>query len=267
MDYFRAVCVSGEKTQRVLDLTASIISQNAAHYTVWKLRADCLEALNADYDREMEWLNKLSVYQPKSYQIWHHRLVVIERLGNPANERPFLNQMLADDSKNYHLWTYRQWVLAKFGRTREFWDDELLDVNTFLDKDVRNNSAWTHRYFYFGNRPQGFGDIDFEKEMEYVIIKIKLAPHNESPWSYARGIIKYHNQSLDQVQSLVSLAQDYVKSHISQALLYMLDVYELQLKKGENDAKASAQKVLELLTQHDPIRKEYWKYRQLDFSK
>ena len=35
MDLFRAVIASGEVSNRVLDLTKSILSVNAANYTVW----------------------------------------------------------------------------------------------------------------------------------------------------------------------------------------------------------------------------------------
>lgn len=37
MDLFRAVLVSGEKTQRVLELTEDILETNAANYTVWRV--------------------------------------------------------------------------------------------------------------------------------------------------------------------------------------------------------------------------------------
>lgn len=35
MDIFRAVVSSGEYSERVLDLTKSILAVNAANYTVW----------------------------------------------------------------------------------------------------------------------------------------------------------------------------------------------------------------------------------------
>lgn len=35
MDYFRAIALTQEYSERVLDLTEHIIRRNPAHYTVW----------------------------------------------------------------------------------------------------------------------------------------------------------------------------------------------------------------------------------------
>lgn len=133
----------------------------------------------------------------------------------PANEQQFLMQMLALDSKNYHVWTYRHWLVRHF----KLWDhpQELADVEALIDQDVRNNSAWNHRWtLKFGPRgavdsgmPLGVDDDDdderrschnkgslivvdeelIDAELAYAKAKILLAPENKSPWAYARGVL------------------------------------------------------------------------------
>lgn len=39
--------------------------------------------------------------------------------------------------------THRQWLVRRFN----LWDSELGSVEELLVRDVRNNSAWNHRYF------------------------------------------------------------------------------------------------------------------------
>lgn len=52
--------------------------------------------------------------------------------------------MLDKDAKNYHVWSYRQWLVKKF----DLWDaGELQECVRFLNHDIRNNSAWNHRWF------------------------------------------------------------------------------------------------------------------------
>jgi protein farnesyltransferase/geranylgeranyltransferase type-1 subunit alpha len=50
------------------------------------------------------------------------------------------------DAKNYHTWSYRQWLLAYFNDD-ELWAGELDFVDHMLENDLRNNSAWHHRFF------------------------------------------------------------------------------------------------------------------------
>ena len=53
--------------------------------------------------------------------------------------------MLEQDSKNYHVWSYRQWLVKRFGLFDD--EDEMKWTESMIDADVRNNSAWNHRWF------------------------------------------------------------------------------------------------------------------------
>jgi protein farnesyltransferase/geranylgeranyltransferase type-1 subunit alpha len=59
--------------------------------------------------------------------------------------------MLEQDSKNYHVWSYRQWLVKRF----DLFDkpEEMAWTESLIDEDVRNNSAWNHRYYLVAGRP------------------------------------------------------------------------------------------------------------------
>lgn len=70
MDYFRAVSAASEHSQRVLELTESIIRKNPSHYTVWQYRFNTLVAMKADLDAELDLMNEFARENLKSYQVW-----------------------------------------------------------------------------------------------------------------------------------------------------------------------------------------------------
>lgn len=177
--------------------------------------------------------------------------------------------MFAQDSKNYHVWTYRHWLVRHF----KLWDSprEIADVEKLLDEDVRNNSAWNHRFMLrFGPREHqldaglpagGAGTVIDEDvvdaELEYAKQKIVLAPQNRSPWSYARGVLGVAGRSLAEWGEFVGgfVDADEVKS--THALEWLADVYLAEQQKQEE-----AVRMLTLLKEkYDPIRRNYWDYR------
>ncbi|KAI8918125.1 hypothetical protein BC831DRAFT_390429, partial [Entophlyctis helioformis] len=183
MNYFRAVSVAGERSERVLELTSYIINENPSHYAVWKYRLDTVRALGKPMEDELRFTEELASEHPKSYQIWHHRLAVSDSIAQPQAEIEFINRMLQIDSKNYHAWSYRQQIVSKY----KLWESDLADIDRLLKEDVRNNSAWNQRFFVFSRRPDEFTKEDLEHEVSYALTRINMAPRNESPWNYLRG--------------------------------------------------------------------------------
>lgn len=79
--------------------------------------------------REIGYLDKIAVQHEKNYQIWHHRQLVMDRIGEVLgsvgegrkvgieenqklrdmvrSEQAFTGRMFDLDSKNYHVWSYR----------------------------------------------------------------------------------------------------------------------------------------------------------------
>ncbi len=91
----------------------------------------------------------------------------------------FLDAALKNDPKNYHAWSYRQWFVKK----HDLWDTELALVESFIEFDVRNNSAWNQRYFVLKHKRTVEVLV---QEVQYVTSKIHLAPQNESTWLYLK---------------------------------------------------------------------------------
>lgn len=106
-------------------------------------------------------MDEIAVNNMKTYQVWHHRRLLITRLttASATSQQPakdpvdsataeleFIARVLEVDTKNYHTWSYREWMLAHFDDAG-LWLGELPYVDDLLQEDVRNNSAWHHRYF------------------------------------------------------------------------------------------------------------------------
>ena len=85
-DYFRAVLKSGEKSERVLELTKEALEFNPANYTVWHYRREVLRATGADMREELLYSREMIEEHPKNYQVWQHRRVLVEWLKDPSSE-------------------------------------------------------------------------------------------------------------------------------------------------------------------------------------
>jgi protein farnesyltransferase/geranylgeranyltransferase type-1 subunit alpha len=215
----------------------------------------------------------------------------------PPNELNFLMTMFAEDSKNYHVWTYRQWLVRHF----DLWDTkrEIGDVDILLHQDVRNNSAWNHRYLLHfspregpeaamansGNPSDQKGQLNvvdedvIDAELYYAQAKILLAPENRSPWSYARGVLRAAGRPLSEWKDFVSrfVTEEYEGSEVtgihvksSLAVEWLADVFGEEAKTGPENGEAKTAQAIKMLTllkeKYDPIRRNYWDYRirQLD---
>jgi protein farnesyltransferase/geranylgeranyltransferase type-1 subunit alpha len=201
----------------------------------------------------------------------------------PSTEPSFLALMLSKDAKNYHVWSYRQWLVRHFS----LWDSELDLIESFLRDDVRNNSAWNHRWFLIFGRVMnptvdsivqmtrggdkggqqghgtGFQAIDpaiIQREITYAQAAIRLAPQNQSPWNYLRGVLKAQGDGLGELAAFAEEFgnvdhEDEVRS--SHALDFLADCY------AERREPERADKALEILARrYDPIRRNYWNYRR-----
>lgn len=244
MDLFRALKRTHggevELSERALALTEHLVRINPAIYTVWNYRSAVLvkmgqqEGAKSRLVSELDFLDSLAHENMKNYQVWcvgmrrltlharQHRRLIVSALGDPSRELAFTADNLSLDSKNYHTWAYRQWVLSYFGGMGgsvasssvgagmgaypHLWDGELDYVEQMLDEDVRNNSAWNHRWFCVFSRNAGNRKGDAldqartdeiacvcaccgEAHIRYTFRRISDAPSNMSAWNYLRGCV------------------------------------------------------------------------------
>ena len=188
-------------------------------------RRQCLFGLNSDLNAELKYLNAVTNDNQKNYQVWYHRLAILEKLGTVSAEEElsFIDTIFDEDSKNYHAWAHRQWVVKRFN----LWQVEMQCIDKLLTKDLRNNSAWNHRFYVLkhtkGTVPQDqaaappkFIDYDLSdqvrcEELDYAFNFIKSAPNNESAWNYLYGIASYKGGSDAAMQKLLAIAMDLLK--------------------------------------------------------
>jgi protein farnesyltransferase/geranylgeranyltransferase type-1 subunit alpha len=278
-----------EYSPRCLRLTEDVINMNPAHYTVWLYRFKNIATLNVPIPDEISWLNIVSLEHLKNYQIWHHRQLLIdhyypqiaedpEQVRNLARtETRFLATMLAEDSKNYHVWSYRQYMVRKLS---QWTPQELASTQSLIEDDVRNNSAWSHRFFLVFSNPTystpktpstahdpALPAEVVDRELAYTREKIALAPQNQAAWNYLRGVLVKGGRSFSSVEDLVSelitgLSHDDAEEGKEQVRSsYALDLLaEVYQEKGN---KAMADLCLRrLAAKWDPIRAGYWNYRR-----
>ena len=317
MDLFRAVVASNELSPRTLLLSEAVIDVNSANYSAWHFRRLCLERLGSDVGAELEWVATVARDTPKNYQLWHHRRSLLELLADRSPPRALREleltaEILQLDSKNYHAWSHRQWCLHFFARpsVREAQDSsadhahadvfaaELVFIDTLLDQDVRNNSAWNQRFFVRTHARSSAealgqpaaasssthaspmsGDVIHE-ELLYTGSKLLLAPHNESPWNYLEGLMrqkKFHaSQRLallallanlpDYPPQLAALPEEATEQQLTErvALLPNRFAQSLLVELWEsNNQHALAKAACERLANElDPIRVKYWEFRK-----
>ena len=259
MGIFRAVLVTKEYSERILHLTKLLLLENAANYTVWQYRRDCIRSIKYDLEQELDFLDTFADDNPKNYQIWHHRRCVVELFDNAHRELAFINKIFETDAKNYHAWAYRQWVVKKF----KYWSDELACIDHLLYIDVRNNSAWNHRWYVVHNyllEPSTTTNENTIKvlnsELEYVFKSINQVKYNESAWNYLRGLINTHSELIFTALPLlkgINVSGDYDENHYYLCLL--AHIFE---KVGSTESLEECCELYMKLLTIDSTRAKFW---------
>jgi hypothetical protein len=189
---FYASVSSGDTSPQAFELTTKMISLNSASYTAWFWRRKCIQC-DVSWDRleeELVFVDSWCDRNSKNYQVWYHRRWILELLHaiDPIKSLDLVEPELKDlenhiekDSKHYNAWSHRLFIAKKYGLLSS--TSEFDFTSRILERDLRNNSAWSYRRNALKYHP----DVT-EQEIDFVIQKIKLAPRNEAAWVYLRSI-------------------------------------------------------------------------------
>lgn len=92
---------------------SSKLSKNSPLQTK-RFRREILKALNKNLYDELNYIYQVIKSNPKNYQVWHHRRVLVEMLNDASQELALTKTILDRDAKNYHAWQHRQWAIKTF---------------------------------------------------------------------------------------------------------------------------------------------------------
>jgi len=263
-DYFRAVLKSGEKSERVLELTEDALDLNAGNYTVWYYRREVLKAMNSNYADELRYSKEMIEEHPKNYQVWQHRRALVEETRQTDNELSFIAEILEKDEKNYHAWQHRQWVVKEFG----LWQNELEYVDTLLGADIRNNSAWNQRFFVVTHN-EGWPSAVADRETSFSLEMIRKVTRNESAWNYLRGVLE-NCDDISMKKTLVERVKGFCEELLSSGnnsaclLGFMVELLQQDLENSKEGREETLSRISDLChklaTDCDIIRARYWDF-------
>lgn len=145
-------------------------------------------------------------------------------------------------------------------------EDELTFVDRLIADDLRNNSAWNQRFFVL--KHFGFTPEVIQRELHYVMNRIRVIKNNESAWNFLKGILKHGDGTLDQNSDVVEFCEELYDSGIRSPYLlaFLIDLYEEKCLKSDNagNREILSRKIYSLCDdmskKHDIIRRKYWQY-------
>lgn len=191
---------------------------------------------------ELSFVSRIGLENPKNYQMWSYRKVLLGLTQDFRAEFEFLDQVLQEDERNVHAWGFRLWATERF----DLWHNQLEFVETFIENNPRNNSAWHFRHNIISRL-----EVSKEQNLNFIF-RFVSDLLNESCFEYLKNICDF-DHSLQIKRKIVSVAKD---EGICVGVLKVLQkCFEL-----EGKGKLSSwcfKKLMEI----DEIRKEYWEDR------
>ena len=263
-DIFRFIFISKEISLRVFDLTTEILKISPWTYDVWVVRRKCLSDIEEiNIYNELDYINMITNFYPKIYQVWYHRRLLIDRLNECSQEKELLKIILDKDGKNFHCWSHRIWMIRRFNNI----EGEFKFVDKMLESDIKNNSVWNYRFFLveFINK-KNINKKIIEDEIKYAFDKIKINSTNESPFNYIMGLINKYKRKYNEFKELtyglkiLYNKEKENKNNIVFILKILLELYE------EVKDKNNFENIIEELVKIDYIRKKYYLWKKKNSS-
>jgi protein farnesyltransferase/geranylgeranyltransferase type-1 subunit alpha len=221
---------------------------------------------------------------PKCYQVWEYRRFLCalqweeegsggaEGWDDPVakEEKALVDAALDADEKNYHAWSHRGWLCRGVARrrrrtrdgARDGWSAQQLDVEESgagdgelaataarIRADVRNNSAYAHRWAV-GAASRG------AVEVRWALDRVRRAPRNEAAWNYALACAR-------RVEGGVALAAGVAREELEEDAGNVPARRFLVLAQGSG-ACALEEKIAHcrlLATEMDVERYRYWMWK------
>ncbi|CAE6936514.1 FTA [Symbiodinium sp. CCMP2456] len=277
--YFRAIQQRNETSERALHLTADVIEHNSANYTAWYYRRRCLKDLGIDLEEERVFTDKWARDCPKNYQVWYHRRWLVSEMAararahTPGPEAEATIQQIAkteldyhlecmrvnSDYKNYNGWSHRQYILQHFN----MWHEELPFVELLLEEDIRNNSAWNHRYTVVRNQSWPLTDSIRDRELAFAMQAIRKCASNECAWNYLSAFLGEGDGKVPwtSAPALEMLCREVIHAAENQGPSCC---FAIQALANIHEARGEVQAALdqyERLKELDRIRAKYWCWR------
>uniref|UniRef100_A0A7S1T5G2 Protein farnesyltransferase/geranylgeranyltransferase type-1 subunit alpha n=1 Tax=Compsopogon caeruleus TaxID=31354 RepID=A0A7S1T5G2_9RHOD len=255
MGLLRFIAAGSERSDRVLKLTSQAIQLNILDYTAWEVRREVLLALTDSNGvlghSELEFVATCANRDSKNYQLWHHRRFVVQHLLNdPSKELAWVDGILQDvDAKNYHAWSHRQWVVLEW----DLYDGELEWTTGMLERDLRNNSAWNHRYLVASRESLEHYITFAESEIKFALDMIDRVPSNESAWNYLLAIVRATRSWVLARERVERLAREPFNCRF--AKVYLMWCWSMT----DGDNSHLIQQAAASLSEQDTIRAEFWK--------
>lgn len=279
--YFRAIQQKDEFSERALALTNDVIEHNAANYTAWYYRRRCLKELDSDMQTELDFIDMWAKDSPKNYQVWYHRRWLISEIERQLQEKVAQGDETAaarikeigddelayhmdvmqanDDFKNYNGWSHRGFIVHKFN----LWGGEMDFVNDLLRLDIRNNSAWNHRFTVLKNTKWPLTDETRQAEVDFTLGALRRCVRNESAWNYlaaflgeGEGKVPWHAIPAIEAFCLEAVALAPEKEQLCRFAVEGL----ARVHEGRGELE-EAERHYATLKDIDSIRASYWDWR------